>query len=319
MPQEPPIPTTLIYPHALAQAAQALRAGRAGEFVFLDAASALIGAKPSKATQRSYRADVTRWWNWCIGQKLDPQRATLVDSTAYREYLLASGLANPSVARALACLSWLYGTLLRNKPPIVGGNPFSHTILPWPKVSPEGKTKAIATAFAEAILQSAAPSPRDFALLRLLYDTGARRAEIASLEWARVKLEAREIVVVLKGGREAASAIVDETVGALRRWFTVSGAIDARYVFPAARGEGHLHPDTVNKILAAHAKAAGAGDVHPHSFRATWITDAYDAGLPEYEIQAGAHHSDPKMTRRYDRGRRGLGAAEAVAAHRRKK
>ena len=52
--------------------------------------------------------------------------------------------------------------------------------------------------------------------------------------------------------------------------------------------------------------------VHPHSFRAAYITDALDSGLQLHEVQAAVHHADPATTLRYDRRERGAGVAAQV-------
>lgn len=57
--------------------------------------------------------------------------------------------------------------------------------------------------------------------------------------------------------------------------------------------------------------------MHPHQFRATFITEALDAGVPLHEVQAAVHHADPRTTQRYDRGARGAGVTAALEKFRR--
>ena len=179
----------------------------------------LIDAKGSKQTRRSYAADFGLWCAFCGAARVDPRRATLGDATAFRTQLEEQGRASASVNRALAALLFLYRTLHKNRPPLVAGNPFDPNFLAWPKLSREGKTAVVPAEIAEAMLAAARrTSQRDYAILRLLYDTGIRRAEVASLERTRVDLARKEILIVLKGGRVESSALVDETVDALHLW-----------------------------------------------------------------------------------------------------
>lgn len=55
------------------------------------------------------------------------------------------------------------------------------------------------------------------------------------------------------------------------------------------------------------AKAAGiAKVVSPHSARHGFVTTALDAGVSLRDVQDAAGHSDPRTTRRHDRGRGSL-------------
>jgi integrase/recombinase XerD len=44
----------------------------------------------------------------------------------------------------------------------------------------------------------------------------------------------------------------------------------------------------------------------PHSLRHAFVTACLDAGVPLRAVQIAARHSDPRMTRRYDRARGNL-------------
>jgi integrase len=222
----------------------------------------------------------------------------------------------------LAALSSTYGGLVK----LGGGitvNPFHSSVLPWPAAPVGGKTLAVEEDDAEAMIavcaeDSTSAGLRDAAILRLLYDTGLRRASVAGLLRVGIRKEGSRTLlrVVVKGGQEADVALPDVTVTALQAWLKV--APKSVYVFPA-RKDKSLHANIINQIVADRAREAGCDHVAPHSFRARFITSSYDAGLPEYEIQAAVHHADPKITRAYDRRARGLGVADAVATARKGK
>ncbi len=46
--------------------------------------------------------------------------------------------------------------------------------------------------------------------------------------------------------------------------------------------------------------------ISPHSLRHSFVTAAFDAGVPLRDVQEAASHADPRTTRRYDRARRSL-------------
>ena len=60
------------------------------------------------------------------------------------------------------------------------------------------------------------------------------------------------------------------------------------------------------KQLAKLAAVPQAAALSAHSLRATAITELYDAGVADRDVQDFARHADPRTTRRYDKGRRNL-------------
>jgi integrase len=288
---------------------------------FLRAALALIETRKSEHTRRAYKADLERWLGFANALGVDVECPSIEAATHFREHLLTV-LSPESTHRPLAALSFLYRRLLAAG--AANSNVFHPAILAWPKVSHIGKTLAVEAAAAERMIALAASDTdskrgrHDVAILRLLYDTGLRRASVAGLRRAAIEHHngRMTIRVVVKGGGEARAELPATTATALTDWLEV--APDSPWVFPA-RGGGARHPTTLNKIIARRAEAAGCGHVHPHCFRAAFVTAAYDAGLPEYEIQRAAHHAKPETTRRYDRGARGTTVADAVAKHREKR
>ena len=106
-----------------------------------------------------------------------------------------------------------------------------------------------------------------------------------------------------------------------------SGTLYARYRYE----RGEMTTWELVKGLGAYLRyKAGMLDIdrwtkeiapkaHPHSFRALFLRDAHDAGLPSYEIQGAAGHASSDMTARYDGKARGTGVARSVAIYRQQK
>lgn len=285
---------------------------------FEAAIAQLVAAKRSEHTRIAYRHEAHRWSEFCATHAIDPLAPALGHAVVFRDEL-AGKLSKDSVYRALAALSSLYSGLREGG--AVAHNPFHPSILAWPKQSREGKTQMLDDAEIEAILTAlradATPNgARDHVIIRLLVDTGLRRDSIAPLR--RTDYKPPKLTVTVKGGYERTIELVPETIAVLDYWLKVGQIGPQAHLFPGERSE-HLSPTRITQIVAERGKAAGIENVHPHRFRASFITAAYDAGIPEYEIQAAAGHSDPHTTRRYDRGARGVDVAAKVAAHRRKK
>lgn len=279
---------------------------------FEAAARQVINAKKSPHTRKAYGLDLDGWIAFCRIKQIDPKTPTLSDSTLYRDSLLGS---EDTRRRRLATLSTIYSTL-RKLPdehgrPIVSANPFHPEILAWPRAGKVLKSKRISDDQALAIVSASADHPRDHAVLCLLRDTGWRRAAIASLP--RANYDGRRVFNRQKGDKEQEVELPDDSIAALERW--LGARRTSAYLFPADEGEGHLHPNTMNKIVDRWA-AEVAPDAHPHSFRAAFIRDAHEAGLPAYEIQGAAGHASADMTARYDGKTRGTGVARQVAIFR---
>lgn len=282
--------------------------------IFEQAASQLIAAKKSPHTRAAYTADVDRWIEFCHAMRGDPMRPSLVLATAFREHLTASG-SIATTRRRLAAISFIYRELRKHQ--VVETNPFHPSVLPWPALSRIGKTPIVKDEVVRRMMESAASDDmyglRDTALLRLLYDCGLRRASAISL--TRQNLRQQEgntyIRVVVKGGTEREVRLPARTAETLQRW--IAAAPPSPYVFPGARG-GPMNLASVNKIVRKRGKEAGDDDVHPHRFRASFITAAYDAGIPERDIQESVHHADARTTRLYDRHQRGTEVPDRVAS-----
>ena len=276
------------------------------------AAQQVIAAKKSPHTRAAYTRDLDGWLQFCGHERIDPKMPSLSDATRYRDALIGS---EDTKRRRLASMSTIYSTM-RKLPdehgrPIVASNPFHPEILAWPRAGKVLKSRRITDDQAFAIVQAASGSARDHALLCLLRDTGWRRTAVVSLP--RANYDGRRVYNRQKGDKEQEVELPDDSVAAIERWLRERRTSD--YLFPADDADGHMHPNTVNKIIDRWAKEI-APEAHPHSFRALFLRDAHDAGLPAYEIQGAAGHASADMTARYDGKARGTGVARQVAQFR---
>lgn len=285
------------------------RAGELGPVLhgaFERAAMAVIAAKRSPHTKAAYRRALAKWLAFCNAEGVNPAAPTLEDVTEWRDALEAR-YANESSRLHIAAMSSVYRTLHRGG--AVRSNLFHPAMLAWPPANTLGVTKAVTDEDAEKMLAVASANPRDFAILRLLYDTGLRRSSVAAIQRETFDEKRGIVRAVVKGSKDVELDLSDNSHEALKQWLRF--APESPHLFPGRRGR-HINVATINKLVKQYADKAGVVGVHPHAFRAAFITAAYDSGLPEHEIQAAAHHSDPKVTRRYDRGARGKKVAKAV-------
>jgi site-specific recombinase XerD len=110
---------------------------------------------------------------------------------------------------------------------------------------------------------------RDTAMVRLLIDTGMRRAELGNLRVDDVRLEANVAIVTGKGEKTRACPFYPKTAQALRRYI-----FQARPRHPDRTSaklwlgaNGAMTPDGVRWVLDFRADKAHIRHINPHAFR----------------------------------------------------
>lgn len=130
----------------------------------------------------------------------------------------------------------------------------------------------------------------------LLLLTGLRRMELFSLRWTEVDL-ARGTIRLLhtKGGRGRTVALNSMASDLLRK-IKDGAAPGCPWVFPAARGDGHLVD--VRKTLARAMQRADILNLRPHDLRRSFASLGVNAGVDLYQIKDLLGHSTIAVTQR---------------------
>ncbi|SDD94663.1 tyrosine-type recombinase/integrase [Actinokineospora iranica] len=157
---------------------------------------------------------------------------------------------------------------------------------------------------------------RDTAILRVLWDTGSRRAEVSNLLLDDLDLETDSILVTGKGRRPRAIPVGAKTAQALHRYLRLRGrhkqaALPALWL--GSTGKGALTHDGVKMMLLRRAEQAKVGHIHPHMFRHALAHYWQAEGGNETDLMRIMGWKSPEMLRRY-----GASAAteRAHASHR---
>jgi site-specific recombinase XerD len=145
---------------------------------------------------------------------------------------------------------------------------------------------------------------RDAALLRMFFDTGARRAEIADLRWSTedrdVDLATGQVRLFGKNRRERMAQLSPKTIEALEAY------IRLRRTHPQAEvpwlwlgRKGRLTDSGIAQTIRDLGMRAGIPGLHPHVLRHSWRHHAASAGMSREDMMAlGGWRSDA-MLRRY--------------------
>lgn len=155
-------------------------------------------------------------------------------------------------------------------------------------------------------LFSAARTPRDLALLRVLYSTGLRIFECQKLTISELKDHDGNLRdwIVVKGKRKRIGQVhLDELARAcLQRYLLERGewidGIEALWV-THKRPYRQLTKRMLQKIVYQTSIRAGLQPLYPHTIRATFITDLERQKTSLSLIQRAARHADARTTLRY--------------------
>jgi integrase len=147
-------------------------------------------------------------------------------------------------------------------------------------------------------LLDACTNRRDKALILLMVDTGARRAEVCALNWGDVDIASGLIHILEgKGGKTRSVVVGVETRRALLAYRRELDPEPSKAMFQTPDGY-RLLPMGLRSVLDRVGRKAGVR-VSPHALRRTFATLSLRAGMNPLHLQALLGHTTLEMTRRY--------------------
>lgn len=147
---------------------------------------------------------------------------------------------------------------------------------------------------------------RDAAIVAVLYGSGLRRGEAASLDLSDCDRESGEVRV--RGGKGREDRIAYASGGAaeaIEAWIEARGEEDGPLFHPVNKGDRvqrrRMTDQAIYDILARLGKEIKTKEFAPHDMRRTFIGDLLDAGADLSAAQQLAGHANVQTTARYDR------------------
>lgn len=269
----------------------------------------LKGRNAAPRTRQAYLASLAKLASWASGEEgLD---SPLVITTTNLEQFFAdefdstTRFGRPPTADTMAMhhrhLKVFFGWLakLEDAP-----NPMRDVVAP--KV-PEKLPPVLADDALRALLATCQGkdfnSRRDLAILRILLDTGIRRAELHGISIEDVD-DAQQLIRVLgKGRKERIVPYGGRTADALESYLRARGKHPDRkrpeLWLASSPRRGALGYDGIAQMLERRGKLAGVDGVHAHIFRHTACTSQLDAGMSEGDVMRLFGWTTPAMVRHY--------------------
>jgi integrase/recombinase XerD len=272
----------------------------------------LIAEKGCSAnTVAAYRNDLTQFFAFItqpgqVNVEAGWAAVTRDHLINYILYLKEREYASATVARKVAAMKSFCHFLLRTG--VIADDPAAD--LDSPKVrkqlpqtlSPQEVDRLL------AIPSQLGPTPkglRDTALLEVLYATGMRVSEVASLTMDDVDLEAGAVRCVGKGNKERVMPLYAEASHALQEYMDrgragfLSGGSSERTLFLNPRGE-RLTRQGLWLIIKGYARELGLADrVTPHTLRHSFATHMLNGGAGLREVQKLLGHANISTTQVY--------------------
>jgi site-specific recombinase XerD len=250
----------------------------------------------SPRTIESYVETVTQFAAW----------ANLMDPTEATPGLISDWLVELLETRSAATAALRYRSLKVFYTWLVDEEEMDHSPmrkLKAPSV-PEKPVPVLAPADVRTLLDTAKGRDfvdrRDTAIIRLFYDTGMRRAEMAGIHLSDVDDENEVVIVTGKGNRLRACPYGAKTGQALDRYLRVrSRHAQARLDALWLGQRGALQAEGLRQMLDRRAEAAGIGHIHAHQFRHSFAHEWRAAGGGDDDLMRLTGWRSREMLHRY--------------------
>ena len=268
----------------------------------------------SPNTAAAYAQDLDCFLIWASNCGIDVLQATHRDFRRFLSSLSGAGYAKTTVNRRLSAVRSFYSWLVREG--VIESNPAA--VVSSPKL-PKPLPHVLSQEDVEKLLKCAdASTPAgalDAALVELLYASGARIGEVASLDVDRIDFSDKSVRLFGKGSKERIVPLYPAALRALDAYLAharpvllanhkgglaAEEAADAqRALFINARGARMSERSLRARFEKLLARAGLAGMATPHTMRHTFATEVLDRGADLRSVQEMLGHASLSTTQIY--------------------
>jgi integrase/recombinase XerC len=255
----------------------------------------------SPRTCESYQRDLLRLAGWLSQSGLTAwRRVSNHDLRRYVATLSREGLSGRSIARHLSATRRFYQFLLREK--LASDNPALDIRAPksgrrLPRVADVDQLNHLLDGQPDDPLEV-----RDLCMFELMYSSGLRLAELASLDLDTVDLRGGEVRVLGKGGKERLLPVGRKAIAAIQQWQRHRVALaneGETALFVSQRGERLSHR-SIQARLSRWGISRGADQkLHPHLLRHSFASHMLESSGDLRAVQELLGHADIATTQVY--------------------
>jgi len=257
----------------------------------------------SENTIKGYKSDLRNFSNYLKNKdikRFQDLRANMIVN--YIEKEKQRGLSENSISRSLVTAKMFYKYMITEGK--ISRNPMSSISSPkLQKHLPEVlHYKAV-----EKMLQvpncNEKLGIRDKAILELMYATGARVSEVASIKVSWVSLDYGFIRCQGKGSKQRIVPIGTKAVNSVRKYLQdvrplLSKGKDGETLFLSRTGK-KLRRENIWELVRKYAKCAGIKNVSPHTLRHSFATHLLEGGADLRSVQEMLGHANISTTQIY--------------------
>ena len=255
----------------------------------------------SSHTLSNYRRDLEKLRQW--SSKAGITDLDELNSHHLRQclgQLHAGGLGGSSLARWLSSLRTLFKFALRER--WVTGNPV--TGLSAPK-SAKKLPRTLDVDQVQQLLNMTANNPlavRDLAMAELMYSSGLRLAELASIDLPDLDLTEATITVTGKGGKTRTLPVGTPAQTAVKKWLKERSnwcEADQRALFLSRSGKRLSHRAIQQRLARIGITQGVPGRIHPHMLRHSFASHLLESSGDLRAVQELLGHANLSTTQIY--------------------
>ena len=266
----------------------------------------------SPHTIRNYRSDLFQFLNFLSqaqpGRRVDVKSIDALRLRGFLAYLFENKKKKASIARKLAAVRAFFKFLSREG--VLAKNPASTVSTPkleknLPRIMTEEEMNSFLDQVGLAAQGGDGMLLRDRAILELLYASGLRVSELASLDLRGVNFGDGMVLVRGKGSKERIVPFGSKAKQALNEYLPAREKIlrEKKTGIPAlflnARG-GRLTPRSVDRLVKKYVRLFGPNvKTSPHSLRHAFASHLLTEGADLRAIQEMLGHKSLATTQKY--------------------
>lgn len=257
----------------------------------------------SSHTLRAYKADLKGFYEYL---DISPENIDMIDIRGYISKEIIKGKSKTTIARRLAVLRSFFSYLFQEGYIKIN----QAKLVPTPRI-PKHLPNFLSVDDAFNLVQTPEGigllPVRDRAILELLYSSGLRVGEMATLNVDDINIKEGLIKVKGKGKKERIVPVGNKAVDALKSYFIERklfkkkrSILDTKAALFLSRNGGRLTDRQMRRLVVKYAQTAGInGQIGPHTLRHTFATHLLTGGADLRVIQELLGHVSLSTTQKY--------------------